>query len=181
MISIKPPLVLFAITVVSVLVIGFLYDITREPIMLQQILRERETIAALLPGTYEVEQEYVEDFPSVIRKTRGYNQAGDLLGYTITATSPAYAGPVEVMVGFDTTGNLTGVKILWQRETPGLGTAILNPVFLDQFAGRTEPMSVVRVATGPNDIQALASATISTAAVVNGVNAAIEYMRGWLD
>ena len=179
--SIKPALTLLAVTTVSALLLGILYNITREPIMQQQITRQREIIADLLPGTVQTHEEVIDNHPALIKFVAGYNLNGELIGYTVRASSPGCGGPVEIMAGFDMYGRLTGVRILHQRETPGLGTAIQNPSFLNQFAGRTETMTVTRIPTTNNEIAALASATISTEAVVNGVNAAIEYIRGRLN
>ena len=137
-------------------------------------------VAELLPGTARTTEEYIEGSgtgPSDIYKiTIGYDSDNTLLGYVITASSPGYAGPVEIMAAFSPYGVLTGVQVLSQRETPGLGTAILNEDFLAQFSGRTEAMTVSRLPSGENEIAALASATISTSAVVNGINAALDYM-----
>lgn len=175
MVSIKPALTLFTLIAVSALLLGILYDVTREPIRQQQIIRETEMIALLLPGTAQVDEEYL-DIPSLIKIVTGYDNQREILGYVVTAYAPGYAGPVEIMAGFDTDGVLMGVQILSQRETPGLGTAILNADFLGQFPGRTSAMTVVRMATAEDEIQALTSATISTEAVVNAINAAMAYI-----
>ena len=174
----KSALALFAVTAIAVLVIGGFYNITREPIALQQAARERELISILLPGTVELTEEDVLDSPGVSRIITGLGEGGVQLGYVVFAQAPGYGGPVEIMAGFNANGTLTGVQVLRHRETPGLGTGILLPNFLNQFAGRENIMTVSRNATEADEIQALSSATISTAAVVNGINAAIEYVRG---
>ena len=178
---IKPPLILFTVISVSALLLGILYDITREPVMRQQILRETEIIADLLPGMAGTSETDIFGNPHVVKIVTGYDAEGMVLGYAVTASAPGYSGPVEIMAGFDVNGRLTGVRILSERETPGLGTAIQNPSFLGQFEGRSETMVVTRLPSGDNEIAALASATISTAAVVNGINAAIEYIRGMIN
>jgi len=179
--TLKPTLCLLAVTTVSALLLGILYNITREPVERQTILRQAEIIAGLLPGTSHTYEESIYEkqdmHPNVHGIVRAYDANNQPLGYVITAQGPGYAGPVLVMAGFDIAGVLTGVSILHHRETPGLGTAILNPVFLGQFEGRTETMTVARIPSSDNEIAALASATISTVAVVEGVNAAMEFVR----
>ena len=175
MVSLKPALMLFALVAVSVVFLSLLYDITREPIRQQHIQREMAMISAILPDVVSTREEYIYNGP-VSKIVTGLSAQNDIIGFVITASAPGYAGPVEIMAGFDPEGILTNVMIFSQRETPGLGTAILNPAFLGQFEGRAEVMSVVRMPRGDNEIAALASATISTEAVVNGVNAAIEYV-----
>ena len=176
---IRPSLTLFVLASVCAVILAFIYDITREPIRLQQIAQETAMVAELLPGTVETLEEYVDNH-AVTKVVQGFNDQGDLLGYVITASAPGYSGPVVIMAGFNAGGTLTAVQVLSHRETPGLGTAILAPSFLEQFEGRTEPMTVVRMATSDNEIQALASATISTAAVVNGINAAMSYVATYI-
>lgn len=177
--SIRPALTLVALISVSAIILSILYDITREPIRLQQIASETAIVSELLPGTARTAEELITGGP-VTKVVTGYDAQGVILGYVVTASYPGYAGPVEIMAGFDATGTLTGVRVSNQRETPGLGTAILNQAFLAQFEGRTETMAVTRMPTAPNEIEALASATISTAAVVNGINAAIAFISGSL-
>ena len=174
--SVKPALILFVIISVSVLLLSILYDITREPIRLSQIARETAAVNSLVPGTVTTTEEYVENNASVSKIVTGYDAQGVIIGYAVTASAPGYAGAVEIMAGFNAEGRLMGVQVISQRETPGLGTAILNEDFLEQFAGRTESIIVVRMPSADNEIAALASATISTVAVVEGVNAAMEYI-----
>ncbi len=89
-----------------------------------------------------------------------------------TVTQEGYVGPIKLLVGIDTKGIVTGVRVLTHRETPGLGDAInekrsdwifgfdghslMNPEvkdwrvrrdggFFDQFTGATiTPRAVVK-------------------------------------
>ena len=181
----KPTLCLLAVTTVSALLLGVLYNITREPVERQATLRQAEIISILLPGTSHTYEESIykqqDMHPNIHGMVIAYDANNQPLGYVITSQGPGYAGPVVIMAGFDTDGILTGISVLQHRETPGLGTAILNPVFLAQFEGRTETMTVARMPSGDNEIAALASATISTVAVVEGVNAAMEFIRNYVN
>ena len=43
---------------------------------------------------------------------------------------------MNLVIGLDTSGSVTGVSILSMNETPGLGTKVLSEKwFLEQFAG----------------------------------------------
>ena len=176
----KPAIILFILISICVTILVTIYDLTKDPIRVQQIAVEVAMVTSLLPGTVYTEEEYIEE-DYVTKIVTGFNDQNEIIGYVVTAYSQGYAGIVEIMVGFDAAGALTNVSVLRHRETPGLGTAILEPNFLGQFAGRTEPMIVARMPTNDNEIQALASATISTAAVVNGVNTAMAFMAGVID
>jgi electron transport complex protein RnfG len=69
----------------------------------------------------------------------------------------------------------TGIKILSQAETPGLGANAEDSFFTDRFKGKSieEPLEVVKQEpAGDNQILAITSATITSKAVANGVNIA---------
>jgi len=92
------------------------------------------------------------------------------VGLVVTSSSKGYAGPIDMLVGIDLQGRVTGVKILKITETPGLGLNATNPKFLDQFKGKTSEDKL----RAKLDIQAITGATITSQAVSNGVKEALE-------
>lgn len=88
-------------------------------------------------------------------------------------------GKIRLFVAFDgKTGLLADVNVIAQGETPGLGTRIAEPEFERPFAG-LPATSGVRLATGTaraemGEVAAITGATISCAAVVQTVNAAMK-------
>jgi electron transport complex protein RnfG len=178
--SFKPALVLIIITVAAAFMVGLIHDITLEPIAAQRAVRETETIAELLPGTQRIDDKDISSPDAVLtRFVTGYDGNGRVTGYVVAASPNGYAGAIDIMVGFDPNKVITGVKIVHQGETPGLGTEVEEAYFLDQFPGKTRTLTVTKMrgSAGPNEIEALVSATISTNAVVKGVNDAIEYIN----
>jgi electron transport complex protein RnfG len=107
----------------------------------------------------------------------GYNESGTRLGVAVTAQGPGFQETMLLMVGFDpASGALTGIKVLDEKETPGLGDKIERDTsFLGQFVGRSAPVAGVkgRVAAGTNQVQTITGATISSRAVIRIVNAAV--------
>lgn len=91
-------------------------------------------------------------------------------GKAIAVSPRGYGGPIEMMVGIDEKGKISGVKILSHRETPGLGANIVKPKFLEQFKGKTlkDPIEPKK------DIDAVTGATISSRAVCAGVKEALK-------
>ncbi len=105
---------------------------------------------------------------------RCYAAAADnkTIGHVAEITVTGYGGPIDISVGVDMEGNLTGVSVGGEKfnETPGLGENVLYPAFTNQFAGLAAPVALnegVNVITG---------ATISSSAVVSGVNKAAAYV-----
>ena len=81
------------------------------------------------------------------------------------------------MAGSDDEGTLIDIKILSHTETPGLGAKAADPAFSDQFEQKNVDRVVITKTTPAeeNEIQAISGATITSSAVANGVNTALEY------
>lgn len=103
---------------------------------------------------------------------------GNGVGYIATMISNAgYGGDIKVMMGIDSDGSVTKVKILQSSETAGLGQNASKPEFINQFNGKSGSLSVVKnkAADGENgEIAAISGATVTSRAVTSCVNAALE-------
>ena len=93
---------------------------------------------------------------------------GETAGYTVTVTVSGFGGPIEVTVGMDAQGAITGLNVGGSQfaETAGLGTKAKEPAFTDQFIGKTAPVTLGA------DVDAISGATITSTAVTKGVNLA---------
>ena len=84
------------------------------------------------------------------------------------------------MTGISSGGKVMGVKITEQNETPGLGQKALDASFTDQYIADL-PENGFEVtkqgAAADNEIDALAGATITSRAVTNSVNLAIDIYK----
>lgn len=96
---------------------------------------------------------------------------GNDIGYIISATSAeGREGPITLSVGILPDGTLTGIVYTDFHETPGIGTKANEPAFKEQFVG----LDVGRI-TLNQDVDAASGATITSAATVNAVNAALDF------
>ena len=92
-----------------------------------------------------------------------------------------YGGNIQFVMGIKMDGTLNGISILETSETVGLGLEAQN-VLAPQFAGKNVT-SFAYTKTGAmaeSEVDAISSATITTNAVVNGVNAGLDYFHGYL-
>jgi electron transport complex protein RnfG len=89
-----------------------------------------------------------------------------------SAAAKGYHDLIEVMVGVDPEGTLTGVSIMTHTETPGLGARIVEPEFTEQFAGLD--LETTRLSAEGGKVDAVSGATFSTAGVITAVRAALE-------
>jgi len=93
----------------------------------------------------------------------GANENGDLIGYVVTVAEPGYSGDINFVLGFDSKGTITGLNIISNTETPGLGSKITNPEWLALWKGRNSSHEFNK------GVDAFAGATISPEAVYNGM------------
>lgn len=103
--------------------------------------------------------------------------SGNTVGYTLKVLPSGYGGAIELMVGIDSAnGQVSGINVVSNSETAGLGAKATDPEFSDQYKGKPlEALSVLKNGTpGDTEIKAISGATITSTAVTNGVNAAIE-------
>ncbi|MCE5263018.1 MAG: RnfABCDGE type electron transport complex subunit G [Deltaproteobacteria bacterium] len=95
---------------------------------------------------------------------------GQAVGFAVKVAPRGYGGEIVMLVGVDPELQIKGMKILSQRETPGLGTNVEKPKFQKQFIGKG-----IKDAFEPKkDIDAITGATISTRAVCEGVKTVLK-------
>ena len=103
--------------------------------------------------------------------------SGNTVGYALKVLPSGYGGTIELMVGIDSAkGQVSGINVVSNSETAGLGAKSTDPEFSDQYKGKPlEELSVLKNGTpGDTEIKAISGATITSTAVTNGVDAAIE-------
>jgi len=104
---------------------------------------------------------------------------GTPVGWVLPASGQGFADRIDLLIGLDTQAStITGLYVLDQKETPGLGNLITSEVlFTNQFADRSadDPLTVVTTdpISGSNQIKAITGATISSESVCATVNRAL--------
>ncbi|MDR0468893.1 MAG: FMN-binding protein [Peptococcaceae bacterium] len=167
---------LLAVAGICGLAIGSVNGVTAPIIAIQDEEKLMQGYSEVYPGAGEyIPQEYV-GADSMITGTVIAANDGKTVGVIYVVESKGYGGKVGLLVGFDMgTGSTTGLKILSQSETPGLGGNCVKPWFMDRFAGKTaaRELKLVKTETSAEDeVQAITASTITSTAVVAGVNAA---------
>ena len=85
-----------------------------------------------------------------------------------------YGGLIRVMVGVTADGKLNAIKILEQKETPGLGAKIESDEFRGQFAGRSIADTNWAVKKDKGDVVEITAATISSRAVTEAIKQGLD-------
>ena len=99
-------------------------------------------------------------------------KGGKTQAIAYSAAAKGYHDLIEVMVGVDPEGKLTGISIMTHTETPGLGARIVEPEFTDQFAGLD--LETTKLSAEGGKVDTLSGATFSTVGVITAVGAALE-------
>jgi len=108
---------------------------------------------------------------------------GRLKGWVLPASGLGFADRIDLLIGLDADlSTITGLYVLDQKETPGLGNYITSEdLFLRHFAGKSADENLTVVKTQPaadtNQIPALSGATISSESVAGIVNRAVKNLR----
>lgn len=94
-------------------------------------------------------------------------------------------GMIEGVITFDTAVTRIGsVRILAQEETPGLGSRITEEEYLATYRDKdvTSPlgMALRHASEGPNEVDAISGATLSSQALLDAVNQAAARVRAAL-
>lgn len=196
----KDALILFAITLISGLCLGVVYDVTKAPIEQATIAANNKTYQEVLSaassftdveGSEAVAAELnasgelaVYGGVAVESVLEGTDANGAVVGYVVNSLSnDSYGGTVKISVGFDAEGTITGVGIREISDTPGLGLKAKDAAFKDQYIGKNADSLVVSKmgASADNEIDAISGATITSNAVTNAVNAALYYLHNCMN
>ena len=161
--------VLFVIAVVVAFLLGFVNYITADRIAEIKEAKTNDAVREVLSADTYDEIEYTGGNQSVNK----IYAAGDA-GYVVNVTTSGFGGAIDMVVGVDTSGTVTGISIIDMSETSGLGDNAIRDTFRDQFIGATDTLAVSK---DGGTIDALTGATITSRAVTDGVNIAMEAVK----
>lgn len=182
--------ILFAITLTAGLILGFVYELTKEPIRLQKEKAVQEACAAVFESAASFEEMsyapgeeqrllLAQEGVKIGTVYQAQGQDGELLGYVLQSTSSqGYGGNIVLYMGVALDGTLNGVSILEISETPGLGLNA-EDVLVPQFSGK-KAESFTYTKTGSradSEIDAITGATITTRAMTNAVNGGLSVAK----
>ena len=185
---IRNTIILTVITLISGLLLGLVYEVTKGPIAQTQEAAKKEAWQAVFSDV-KLDDFKAEDVDQKAAdkavKDMGVNAtidevctAGDA-GYVITTTDKdGFGGNIQITVGIKKDGTINGVSILSISETAGLGMKATEPSFYEQYVGvQTEKFAVSKDGGEGEPIDAISGATITSRAVTGAVNAALAYFQ----
>ncbi len=133
-------------------------------------------IPHLVPGA-ETGEEFEIDGRIIYRAISGDTQ----IGWVIPAVGQGFADKIEILIGLDPKAEkLTGLYVLDQKETPGLGNKIIDEDWRIQYVDKStaRQLEVIKVGScAVNQIMSVTGATISAVAVTDIVNKTVAELK----
>ncbi len=170
-----PTLSLFLICAVVTLLLAVTNSVTAPQIEKLQIETANKTKAAVLSVADSFSDEKTVDLNgTTYTYFEGYDKDQNVVGYVFTTSAKGYGGDIVTMVGMNSDGTVSGMDFLSISETAGLGMNADSDDFKNQFVGKSGEIGVNKNAPAENEIQALTGATITSKAVTEAVNIALE-------
>ncbi len=174
-------LFLFVIAAVAGVLLAYTESVTAPLILENQRKAEELARREVLPNAEKFNESKFADTTAsqTYSYSTGVTSNGEVAGVVIKVAPKGYAGPIEMVVGIDKTGKINGYKILAQKETPGLGTKLSEPVFAEPFKKliTDKPNPVFLVKKDGGDVDGITAATISSRAFCKGVSEALELFK----
>ncbi|WP_158212338.1 RnfABCDGE type electron transport complex subunit G [Natranaerobius trueperi] len=162
---IKLSLSLMIITVISAGVLAFTNDITGPIIAEQRLAALQDSLEDVFPESDDLKVNEIDD-----REYYEVIQDGEIIGAATIVQPGGYGGEIEMMIAVDTDGLIQGVEVLAHSETPGLGDAIEDEEWRNQFIGLGLEDDI---ALG-TDVDTISGATVSANAAIQGANEGLE-------
>ena len=160
---------LLAICAVVAAVLAGVNMITKDKIAEIQVQKTEKAIQEVLPDAHDVQQVSLDGDTGIVQAVYAADSS-----YAVQVAPGGFDGEITMMVGVSE-GKVTGISVISHTETPGLGAVAAaqnakGEAFRGQFVGQEGTLAV------GDQIDAMSGATITSNAVVTGVNAALDFV-----
>ena len=117
-------LVLTGVTAVSVALLAWVNEITKEPIAAANAKTLSDAVSAVVPGfdNDPIADKKMQEVNGVQYAVYPATKSGEFIGAAVEASAMGFGGELKVLVGFDAQGNVLDYSLLSHVETPGLGS-----------------------------------------------------------
>ena len=190
-IILKFAFILFLVNLIAATILAGTYNLTKSRIQKQESMIQEEALKQVMPETIGNRIELIKKSDAIKYWKVFKENSPEPQGYIYIAKKYGYSSVIETMVGIKKDGTITGVRVLSQNETPGLGAKIIEivstrtlfnslrgiftkekhskeilpPYFTEQFTNR----NIKELGLSNGGIQAITGATISSRAVLDSI------------
>lgn len=167
-----PTIALFVICLVATTLLAFANSVTAPIIEKNAVQDEINSRKEVLAEAASFEDKSLDGISYAL----GLDKNGNEVGMVFVTSAKSYGGDVSVMTGVDMNGKVTKIQILSINDTAGLGMKAQTDSFKDQFIGLIRGIKVAKNTADSenNEILALTGATITSNAVTEAVNTALD-------
>ena len=169
--SIGFKIALFSICALALMGLAWVHEAYPGGISAKQAKERTEALRRIFPSA--------DRFETVDKGYTNYDVAymGDeRIGGAFYTEGKGYRGPVQVMVGIDSRGEVLEVLLLSHKETLGLWTNLADQEFRAQFRGKSGPFILKRDDSEGN-LDGVTSATVTCRAIIGAVEGALRTFK----
>jgi len=170
-------IVLTSVMILSGLILALANTVFQPQIQANQQKALETSLAAIFP---QAKAPTFSKLPTdKMQLYKGTDGSGQLLGYAVGIVTNGYGGPINLIVGLaPDLKQIIGMEVVSDTETPGMGARIREDWFRNQFDGLNPVDTITYVKNAKpdpkkNQIEAISGATISTKAVLTGLNSTL--------
>lgn len=153
--------------------LGYVYQMTKAPIELSVLNKKLTAIKLVVPEFNNNPNDEMYKLPTGEGDSLDVYPAKKdnvVVGYAInTNTKKGFSGNISLMAGFKPDGTIISITVLEQKETPGLGTKMAEPLFKNQFNDKNPSQFNLKVKKDGGSVDAITAATISSRAFCDAV------------
>lgn len=161
--------------------LGYVYQMTKEPIELSVLNKKVSAIKLVVPDFNNDPNKEMYRLPTGEGDSLDIYPAkrdSVIVGYAVnTNTKKGFSGNINLMSGFKPDGTIISITVLEQKETPGLGTKMTEPLFKNQFNDKNPSQFNLKVKKDGGPVDAITAATISSRAFCDALQRAYNTLQ----
>ncbi len=161
--TVRMVVILAAICTGIALLLSVVNMLTENVIAENVVKEQNKAVLSIFPDGEEVKEYTLDSGETVFAIIKD----GGIIGCCVNSVGSGYGGDINLMVGIDTDGNVSGISFVSMSETPGVGTKVKGEGFVSQFIGLGENAVI-----GEN-VDGISGATFSSKGVAEAVNNAL--------
>ncbi|MCR4293264.1 MAG: FMN-binding protein [Candidatus Kuenenia sp.] len=180
--KVQYPVILTIVTLLASIGVSTTYLTTKEKIREKELEVRTRALFTVLPGIDKTPEEITPPTAKNQDKIyKGVNSEGELIGYAASGEAQGYSSKINVMVGIDSNlEKILGIDIISQRETPGLGTKMVEKESSDTLLSVLMSLFGKTSGVGHGKIQQLPEFNMHQGKEVNNAgNGAAAELRPW--
>ncbi len=174
-------LVLSCIALFAAGTLASMYEFTKGPIAASKVAKQQNAIKEVLPKSFDhlAEPIEIENGADKLVLYKAYDAKNEFIGAAVESPSNnGFSGKITIMVGFNSQGEIVNYSVLEQKETPGLGTKMVDWFKTNKgnqsIIGKNPALTNLSVSKDGGDIDAITASTISSRAFLSTIRNAYD-------